>query len=230
MRAIRLLLCALFPILFFSASQAVPCVCVSDDTLSYVVSGKHLDEVFEPEANLRIGQAKAVADDPRKFRLLAYSVDGNRTKEGSNYYIGFDKNDMYNAYAYNVKIVTPQDKDMTILEFERVEADKEQGTIGLKVANAPAADLYLLVADDKRIIMAPGRPVYNRGNFYVRKPEEPAAENLGFVSFETVDFLKGIGHFLRHEKRGLKVTEATATNRKNKVYRQDASWIFEPVK
>ena len=95
--------------------------------------------------------------------------------------------------------------------------------------NAPEPDTYLAVADDYSVIMAkvPPQSTSNRHMFKIHQPEEKSAAGLNFVSFESV---MRPTHFLRHEGYVLKVSPASEANRNNVVYRQDASWLFEPIK
>ncbi len=170
---------------------------------------------------------------PTKFRLHAYSISGNRVEKGSDHWMGFDKaaqkknaGDGNKAY-YEGKIVNP--KNATVMEFERVDVDKEKGIIMLKLANSPVPNLYLQVGNDKNVTLYPGTPASGRGHFYVRTPEEKEAGGMNFISLETAGYPENGGWFLRHEGYGLKVTKADANARNNKIYRQDASWLFEPV-
>ncbi len=173
---------------------------------------------------------------PTRFRLHAYSISGKRVEKGSDYWMGFDEKAQKvnaannNAKYYDGKIVSP--KNATIMEFERVDIDKEKGIIMLKLANNPdpKVDLYLQVGDDKNVTLYPGTAKSGRGYFYVRVPEEKEAGDLNFVSLETAGYPSNGGWFLRHEGYGLKVTPGDVNTRKNVVYRQDATWLFEPVK
>ena len=173
---------------------------------------------------------------PSRFKLHAYSISGNRVEKGSNHWMGFDEKAQKvnaannNAKYFDGKIVSPQ--NATVMEFERVDIDKEKGIIMLKLANNPdpKVDLYLQVGNDKNVTLYPGTAKSGRGYFYVRVPEEKEAGNLNFVSLETAGYPSDGGWFLRHEGYGLKVTPGDDNTRKDKVYRQDATWLFEPVK
>lgn len=171
---------------------------------------------------------------PTRFRLHAYSINGKRVDKGSNYWMGFDKNAKKvnvannNATYYEGSIVDPA--KATVMEFERVDVDKEKGIIALRVVNSPIPNLYLQVGDDKTVRMYPGTPKSGRGHFYVRRPEEESAGNLNFISLETAGYPSNGGWFLRHEHNVLKVTPGNENTRKDVVYRQDASWLFEPIK
>ena len=171
---------------------------------------------------------------PNRFKLHAYSISGKRVEKGSDYWMGFDEKAQKvnaannNAKYYDGKIVSP--KDATVMEFERVDIDKEKGIIMLRLVNSPLPNLYLQVTDDKLVRPYPGTTASGRGYFYVRVPEEKEAGDLNFVSLETAGYPSNGGWFLRHEGYGLKVTPGNSDTRKNVVYRQDATWLFEPVK
>ncbi|GHB62181.1 hypothetical protein [Persicitalea jodogahamensis] len=171
---------------------------------------------------------------PIKFRLHAYSISGNRVETGSDYWMGYDKNAQKknagdgNKPYFEGKIVSP--KDATVMEFEKIDVDKAKGIIALKLLNSPIPDLYLQVGNDKLLTLYPGTPASGRGHFYVRTPEEKEAGGLNYISLETAGYPANGGWFLRHQGYVLKVTQADANARNDKVYRQDASWLFEPVK
>ena len=162
---------------------------------------------------------------PRKFSLHGYSVNGKRVEKGSNYWIAYNPKEQ--DKFVKGRILSPQNG--TVMQIEKVNLDEAKGIVGLKVMNAPEPDTYLAVADDYSVVMAkhPPQSTSNRHMFKIRQPEEKSATGLDFVSFESI---MRPNHFLRHEGYVLKVTPATDVNRKNVVYRQDASWLFEPMK
>ena len=53
---------------------------------------------------------------------------------------------------------------------------------------------------------------------------------LRMVLSDQYRVITGPNHFLRHQGYLLNVTPATPAERNNVVYRQDASWLFEPIK
>ncbi len=167
------------------------------------------------------GKEIALAVLPTKFRLHAYSVNGKRVEKGSNYWMGFKPDEQGDVRIGRILGASAG----TVMEFEKEEMDKGKGIVALKVANGPSAGMYLTVQDDNSVKVQKYAPNNSRTQFIVRPPEESSAAGMDFVSFESV-FRPG--HFLRHQGYVLKLTNATDAERKNVVYRQDASWLFEP--
>jgi len=158
---------------------------------------------------------------PTRFRLHAYSISGKRVEKGSNFWMGFNPTEK--GPRITGRILSAQTG--TVMEIEKEEVDK--GIIALKVVNGPEAGSYLTIQDDNTVKVMKYPATNQRTQFKVRHPEESGAGNLSYVSFESV---WRPNHFLRHEGYVLKVSPATDANRRNVVYRQDASWLFEPMK
>lgn len=154
---------------------------------------------------------------PNYFKLHAYSVHGKRVEKGSDFYMG------YTEGSLDGKIINPNTGE--VIHLEKVTIDAAKGIVALKVINASQPDMYLSVADNKNVNITKGSN-NNRHHFIIRTPEEKEAANLNYVSFESAAFT---GWFLRHQGFVLKVTEANANTRKDIVYRQDATWLFEAV-
>ncbi|CAM3400088.1 AbfB domain-containing protein [Aequorivita lipolytica] len=160
---------------------------------------------------------------PDTFRLHAYSINGKRVESGSDYWMGFNPNE---AGASKVGRILNA-KTGTVLDVEKVDIDKAKGIIALKVTNAPGASSFLVIGDNKNVSIAVITGNTNRHHFIIRNPEEKEGSSKKYVSFESVAFP---GWFLRHQGFQLKVTQATDNARKDIVYRQDATWLFEPIK
>ena len=159
---------------------------------------------------------------PDKFRLHAYSINGKRVEKGSNYWMGFNPNEQ--GAKKTGRILDANSG--TLMDFERVDLNKDESIIAFKVPNAN--NMFLDVSNDKTVGMAPASTTTKQQQFYIRHPEEKEAADKNYVSFESVAYP---GHFLRHEGFILKVTKPSAEERRdNPVYRQDASWLFESVK
>ncbi|MBK7428924.1 MAG: AbfB domain-containing protein [Saprospiraceae bacterium] len=172
--------------------------------------------------NIKMEETKAPAEVapvklPDYFKLHAYSIHGKRVDKGSDYWMGHTGADL------SGKIIAP--KAGTVFHIEKVVLDAAKGIIALKVINAPESDMYLSVADDKSVKITK----INGGSkhhFIIRSPEEKEAMNLNYVTFESEAFP---GWNLRHQGFALKVTQANDDVRKDIVYRQDATWLFEAV-
>ncbi len=160
---------------------------------------------------------------PDTFRLHAYSINGKRVETGSDYWMGFNPNEA--GAAKTGKILNA--KTGTVLDVEKVDIDKAKGIIALKVTNAKDTNSYLVVGDDKNVRIATVNGNSNKHHFIIRNPEEKEGSSKKYVSFESVAFP---GWFLRHQGFQLKVSQASENARKDIVYRQDATWLFEPIK
>ncbi|WP_373331289.1 AbfB domain-containing protein [Salmonirosea aquatica] len=161
---------------------------------------------------------------PDKFKLHAYSVNGQRVEKGSNYYMAFNPSEQGDAKPG--RILNPTKGTVMNIVKETVDANK--GIIALKVANGPSAGMYLTVTDDKvnSVKVQKSNPNDPKTQFVIRSPVEKEAAGKNFVSFESVS---NPNHYLRHAGYVLMVSPANDANFKNKVYRQDASWLFEPT-
>ena|SRR6218665_957927 len=153
---------------------------------------------------------------PKKFKLHAYSIHGNRQSSGSDYWMGL-KNGSTQA-----KIIKPNEG--TILEFEKEIINEAQGIVAFKLTNSSLKDSYLFVNKDKNVEVGPINSTQKTHQFITRTPEETESGSLQFASFESVAFPKW---FLRHESYDMKISEGNNVNRQNKVYRQDASWLIQ---
>ena len=160
---------------------------------------------------------------PRKFSLHAYSINGKRVEKGSDYWMGFIPSEKGPRIPGRILSA----KTGTVMEIEREDVDIEKGLIALKVVNGPDAGSFLTIQDDNSVKVMQYPSNNARTQFKIRPPEENGASSLNYVSCESV---WRPNHFLRHEGYVLKVSPATESNRQNVVYRQDASWLFEPTK
>ncbi|HMR18508.1 MAG TPA: AbfB domain-containing protein [Sphingobacterium sp.] len=198
-----------------SSNKPVKLVLENDGSLKlYTASGS---VVWTNTGGLAKTTQAAPVKLPDYFKLHAYSVHGKRVEKGSDFYMGFTRGSL------DGKIINPNSG--TVIHIEKVNIDAAKGIIALKVTNASQPDMYLSVADNKNVNIVKGTNG-NKHHFTIRTPEEKEAANLSYVSFESVAFP---GWFLRHQGFVLKLTQASDNNRKDIVYRQDATWLFEAV-
>ena len=158
---------------------------------------------------------------PPKFRLHAYSVHGKRVEKGSDYWMGFKPSEKGPRIPGRILSA----KTGTVMEIEKEELG--DGIVALKVANGPDAGSFLTIQDDNSVKVMQYPSSNARTQFKVRPPLEKEASDLSYLSFESVWHPN---YFLRHANYQLFVSPATAADMKNMVYRQDASWLFEPTK
>ena len=161
---------------------------------------------------------------PDKFKLHAYSVNGQRVEKGSNYYMAFNPSEQGDAKPG--RILNPGKG--TVLNIVKETVDASKGIVALKVANGPSAGMYLTVTPGgaNYVKVQKSDPKDSKAQFVIRSPVEKEAAGKNFVSFESVSHPD---HFLRHAGYVLMVSPANDANFKNKVYRHDASWLFEPI-
>lgn len=157
---------------------------------------------------------------PDNFKLHAYSTHGNRGGE-ADHWMGWQAN----VEPDWAKILTAQDKEgFKLMEIEKVAA-KENGMIYLKVKNYRIADSYLtLDPSNSKLVIKQGKS--DNAKFRITSPLQSAAKGSNYVSFESV--VKP-NHYIRHSGYKMYVHEATPANRKNKVFIEDASWLFQKL-
>lgn len=171
------------------------------------------------------GEKKAAAPViPANFKLHAYSTHGNRGGE-DDHWMGWQAT----VEADWAKILTAQDKKgFNHMEIKKVNVEGAAGVIYLQVKNynAKDSDYYLTVdpKDSNKIKIKKGKSA--NAKFRIKNPLQKKASSSNYVSFESV---AKPNYFIRHSGYKLYLHEATANNLKNKVFIEDASWLFQKL-
>ena len=107
-----------------------------------------------------------------------------------------------------------------------VQRTQRHGVVYLKVGNYGSPDSYLTVDpnDSSKIKIKTGKS--DMAKFRIHAPLQSAASNSNYVSFESSKYPN---HYLRHAGFKLYLTEATPANMAQKVFVEDASWLFQQI-
>ncbi|WP_173021491.1 FISUMP domain-containing protein [Lewinella sp. W8] len=163
----------------------------------------------------------ATPEIPDQFKLHAYSINGKR--ELGNYWMG------WYGQANWAQILTGANADQAkIMSVKKVTADDVKDIVYLQVENFgdPGKEYYLTIdrQDGNKVKIAEGQSPLAK--FRVKPALQTETPDSDYVSFESIQLPN---FYLRHMGYKMYVSEATEGNLKNKVYLEDASWLFQKL-
>lgn len=165
-------------------------------------------------SSIRVEKVAAVL--PAKFKLHAYSVSGNKSL--GNYWMGHAK-----GSDWAIILTAAANDNQIILHIEK--QDLGAGTVALKVKNyATDGDYYLTIDANDQYKVKIKKGITDFAKFKVTAPLQSAGANGNYVSFESIKYPN---YYLRHAGYKMYIAEATPANKANKVYIEDASWLFD---
>ncbi len=157
---------------------------------------------------------------PERFKLHAYSTHGSSSN--ADHWMGWLSNDeaewakiLQNASAVGANI----------MQVRKVVADDVADIVYLQVENYPGGGEYFLTVDPRdgnKVKIKSGKS--QEAKFRLKPALQTEKPGSDYVSFESV--LRP-NHFLRHMGYKMYLHEATPQNMANKVYIEDASWLFQ---
>lgn len=157
---------------------------------------------------------------PQRFKLHAYSISGDRNN--ADHWMGRTKG------KSEVDILQKVGSNNEILQIRRVVVNGAADMVYLEVENASGGNgpYYLTVdpAARHRLKIMAGKSDWAK--FYVRPALQTESPNSNYVSFESV---KEPNSYLRHQGFRMYLHEATPANRSNKIFIEDASWMFQEI-
>ncbi|MEM6770125.1 MAG: AbfB domain-containing protein, partial [Bacteroidota bacterium] len=162
----------------------------------------------------------ATPEIPTKFRLHAYSIFGNQ--QNDDHWMGWTTG---NPWA---NILTDANaRNSNIMNIKKVVADDVADIVYLQVENYPGSEPHYLTvdpSDGNKIKIVKGKSLWAK--FRIKPSLQTETPDSDYVSFEAVE---KPNFYLRHEGFKMYLHEATRQNLANKVYIEDASWLFQKL-
>ncbi len=162
--------------------------------------------------------SSASVDLPKKFKVLAYSVNEGKTDKDA-YWFALNNGDSRGRILSQAKLGS----NAKWMEIQSVDLGDD--LYAFKVTNA-GTDMYLTARDNKEVHVekADGGQIPEGAKFKSVTPltSAPGAKERNFRSFQSVKFNN---HYLRHSGFAMFVH----TSNGSELFKQDASWLIEKM-